>query len=56
MFTIIMTVVGLMVFIVSLVTKTFKVGFKRLLMFIATGIIMDVTTFLIIGTVVYNLH
>lgn len=56
MFTIIMTVVGLMVFIVSLVTKTFKVGFKRLLMFIMTGMIMDVITFLFIGTLIYNLH
>jgi hypothetical protein len=54
MFTILMSIVGLMVFIVSLVTTTFKVAFKRFLMFVITGMLMDILMFAIIGTVVYS--
>lgn len=43
MFTIILTLFGLIVFIISLVTAGFKTGFKRFLMFIITGVVLDVT-------------
>ena len=39
--TILMTLVGIAVFIISLFTKTFKVALKRLWMFILTGVAID---------------
>lgn len=54
MFTVIFTFVGLIVFLISICYTTFGVAFKRLLAFIVTGVLIDITMFLIIGTVVYN--
>lgn len=39
--TIIMTIFGCIVFVISFATAGFKPAFKRLLMFIATGLIID---------------
>lgn len=54
MFTILMTVFGLFVFIISLATAGFKTAFKRLLMLAATGVILDTITWFLIGTVVFT--
>ena len=42
MFTILLTLVGLVVFITSLFTVGFKAGYKRLVLFAVTGLIIDV--------------
>lgn len=42
MFTILLTIVGLIVFVISLFTVGFKAGYKRLLMFTLTGLVIDV--------------
>jgi len=39
--TVIMTFVGLFVFIVSAFTQSFKVAFRRLALFTITGVIID---------------
>ncbi len=39
--TIIMTLIGVFVFIISCFTATFKVAFKRLWMFALTGVLID---------------
>ena len=40
--TVILTLLGILVFIVSCFTVGFKAGFKRLMMFTVTGLILDV--------------
>jgi len=40
--TFILTFVGLFVFIITLFTQGFKTGFKRMLMFAVTGLVLDV--------------
>lgn len=53
--TIVLTVFGLLVFLISLITAGFKTAFKRLMMFIATGVVIDLTMLALAGTVVYTL-
>lgn len=47
--TVILTLFGLMVFVVSCFTAGFKAAFKRLMAFAVTGLILDV----LIGTIVF---
>jgi len=47
--TVILTFVGLFVFIISLVTSGFKSAFRRMLMFTLTGVVLD----MIIGTTAF---
>ena len=56
MFTIIMTFVGLLVFILTLLMSGFAKAFKRFWLFALTGIVLDVLMFLIIGTVVFTFN
>lgn len=42
MFTVLLTIVGLVVFLISLFTVGFKAGYKRLLVFTLTGLVIDV--------------
>ena len=56
MFTIIMTFVGLLVFILTLPVSGFAKAFKRFLLFAITGIVLDALMFLIVGTVVFTFN
>lgn len=53
--TIVLSVFGLLVFLISLVTAGFRTAFKRLLMFIATGIVIDLMIVAIAGSLIYAL-
>jgi hypothetical protein len=54
--TILMTVAGFFVFIVSLFTRTFKVAFKRQLMFTLTGFTIDMLLVALAGAVLIVTH
>lgn len=56
MFTIILTFVGCLVFFITLFTKTFKVAFKRLLMFAGTGVVLDIMFMLFASAALYVIH
>lgn len=49
MFTIIMTAIGIAVFMVSLLFSGFARAFKRMLMFIAIGLCLDLATFVLVS-------
>ena len=51
MFTVLLTFVGLLVFISSLFGPGFKTGYLRLLMFAGTGVVLDVIIYTIFGAV-----
>lgn len=50
----IMTFFGFITFIISLFTVGFKSAFKRLLMFIGTGALIDILIGILIACVYYN--
>lgn len=51
--TVILTIVGLLVFAVSCFTTGFKLGLKRLLAFTALGLIIDIALFSMTATSLY---
>lgn len=56
MFTVLLTLIGLVVFVVSCFTVGFKAGWKRLMLFTVTGLIIDVLlTVLYWGTILFLL-
>lgn len=53
MFTVAMTLIGIIVFVISLFGAGLKAGVKRLGVFVILGIVLDVITFVTIAAVTY---
>lgn len=53
MFTVLMTLVGIVVFIISLLTASFKAAFKRLMLFTIFGLLIDVILFTCFAVATY---
>lgn len=53
MFTVALTLIGIIVFFVSLFGAGLKAGFRRLATLTITGIVLDVITFITVGVITY---